>query len=122
MSVEVGQAPFLECSSIGDRRFSALCAKIGGYSIEQRYQQAKMFADGSTRLAVNQARGRPAVNAEAVALLYRELWRCYLDLNPALWRVLFHATGLRDEFGKPGHQCQAITLWELRCEALGIKQ
>ena len=33
----------LECSTKGDKRFSALCAKIDGYSIEERYQLSKRF-------------------------------------------------------------------------------
>ena len=47
-------APFLECSSRGERRLSAFAARIhgrGNRSIENIYQAAKVFADGSTGLS-----------------------------------------------------------------------
>lgn len=116
--IRVGQPPYLECSSQGDKRFSAFCAMIGQESIESRYQGAKVLADGRTNLHWRKAKGMPAVNADAVALLYKHLWKIYLDLNPMLWLVLHEATGLSDMFGKKGHVCQAITLWELREESL----
>jgi hypothetical protein len=51
--IQHGTAPFLECSSRGDRRFSAFAARIksrGNKSIEEIYQAAKRFEDGSTGL------------------------------------------------------------------------
>lgn len=51
--VRHGEAPFLECSSRGDQRFSAFSARLrsqGGRSIEEVYQAAKVFEDGSTGL------------------------------------------------------------------------
>lgn len=116
--IRVGEAPYLECSSKGDKRFSAFCAMVGSESIESRYQAAKVLKDGRTNLPWRQAKGMPAVNADAVALLYKHLWLIYLDLNPELWRVIIDATGLSDMFGKKGHVCQATTLWEIRAEYL----
>lgn len=55
-----GVAPFLECSSKGDKRFSAFCATAVGYdgrTIEQVYQAAKVFDDGSTGLSWRAAKG-----------------------------------------------------------------
>lgn len=112
--VRVGQPPYLECSSAGDRRFSAFYARIAGSSIEEIYQAAKVFEGGVTGLTWRAAKGRRAVNQDEVAALYRELWRAYLTLNPHLLPVLRAASGLSDQFGKPGRVCQAVTLWELR--------
>jgi len=114
--VTIGQPPYLECSSAGDRRFSAFYATVCGSSIEELYQAFKVFPDGSTGLHWRQAKGRRAVNQAEAAAFYRELWRAYLALNPHLLLVLLAASGLSDRFGKPGHVCQAVTLWELRNE------
>jgi len=42
-----GRAPFLECSSRGDKRFSAFYARVNGCSIEEQYQAAKIFRDAA---------------------------------------------------------------------------
>lgn len=47
--IRVGNAPYLECSSRGDKRFSAFYARIkslGYKSIEELYQAKKVFANG----------------------------------------------------------------------------
>lgn len=116
--VRVGQAPFLECSTRGDRRFSAFCAKIGGASIEEWYQASKIFADGSTGLSWRQAKGRKAANAKECAEFYRFLWQFYITEHPELLEPLLSASGLSDMFGKPGGVCQAVVLWEIRLNAL----
>lgn len=116
-----GVAPFLECSSAGDTRFSAFGAYVLGKNIETHYQGAKVFADGSTGLTWRQAKGKRAVNQSEVAKLYFQLWEFYLSVNPHLYEVLAAATGLSDRFGKEGHQCQATVLWELRCRYLESK-
>ena len=114
-----GEPPYLECSSRGDRRFSAFGARIiarGGRSIEEVYQATKIFDDGTTGLSWREAKGRRAVNQSDVNVVYVDLWRQYLDENPALLDVLISATGLSDMFGQPGHMCQATVLWQLRNE------
>lgn len=113
-----GIAPFLECSSKGDRRFSAFYAKVGQQSIEEQYQAAKVFADGTTGLSWRAAKGQRAVNQEAVAKLYSKLWDIYILYNPELLEVLLRATGVSDVFGKPGSVCQATELWRIRNQAL----
>lgn len=120
--VRHGTAPFLECSSKGDRRFSAFGARIrsrGNRSIEEVYQAAKVFADGSTGLTWREAKGRSAVNMDEVRALYGRLWDEYMAENPDLLSVLTAASGLSDVFGQPGHACQATKLWRIRCAALG---
>lgn len=114
--IRVGKSPYLECSSRGDKRFSAFCAKVNGKSIEEQYQAAKIFEDGSTGLTWRQAKGKKPINIDEVSKLYKELWRRYLLDNPSLLRGIKQASGLSDMFGQEGHNCQAITLWELKNE------
>lgn len=116
-----GQAPFLECSSRGERRLSAFAARIrsqGNRSIEELYQAAKVFADGSTGLSWRDAKGRKAVNQAEVQALHAALWDDYMAENPALLRLILDASGLQDLFGQPGHCCQATELWRIRADAL----
>ena len=114
-----GKPPYLECSSRGDRRFSAFYARVrqyGNRNIESVYQAAKKFIDGSTGLDWRAAKGRACINQEEVAKLYRSLWRVYIAENPDLLKVLRRAKGLSDVFGQPGHMCQAEELWRIRNE------
>lgn len=111
-----GVAPFLECSTKGDRRFSAFCAIVGGKSIEERYQAAKLFEDGSTGLGWRNAKGRKAVNQVMLISFYADLWNTYIREHPELLEVLRNASGLSDIFGQPGSVCQATELWRIRNE------
>ena len=115
--IRYGSPPFLECSSQGDRRFSALYARIrqrGNRSIEDLYQAAKIFEDGTTGLSWRAAKGRKAANAAEAASFYAILWDEYIGENPHLLQILQSATGLQDQFGQPGHCCQATELWRIR--------
>lgn len=116
-----GVAPFLECSSAGDRRFSAFFARLrgrGGKSIEEIYQAAKVFSNGDTGLPIDEAKGFRPVNAKEVRALYATLWDEYILENPNLVEVLIHATGLSDRFGRRGGVCQATELWRIRQQHL----
>lgn len=111
-----GTAPFYECSSQGDNRFSAFYARIigrGDATIESIYQAAKVFEDGSTGLSWKEAKGKKPVNIEEVAALYDQLWLEYIAENPHLLITLQEKSGLSDMFGQEGHQCQADTLWRI---------
>lgn len=126
--IKHGFPPYLECSSRGDKRFSAFFAKIRqreNKSIEVIYQAAKVFEDGSTGLTWDKAKGKLAVNQSEVNILYRRLWREFMQENPNLLPELMKATGMSDMFGQPGTVCQATELWNIRIEAmdkeLGIK-
>jgi len=112
--IKHGTAPFLECSSKGDKRFSAFFARINGKTIEEQYQAHKIFADGTTNLHWRKAKGRKPVNAELCAQFYSKLWDQYIAENPELLPILKAATGLSDRFGQPGHCCQATELWRIR--------
>jgi len=119
--IKHGEAPFLECSSKGDRRFSAFSARIrarGNRSIEEIYQGAKRFEDGSTGLSWREAKGRRAVNQSELGPLYAALWDEYVAENKSLVSVLTAASGLQDLFGQAGHCCQATELWRIRAQAL----
>lgn len=91
---DMGQPRVLECSSRGDRRFSALFAlvKIKGkeQSIEEWYQNAKRTSDGKKA-----GKGKSfdhiicpftgdKLPAKDAADLYRGLWITYLSNNPDL--------------------------------------
>jgi len=105
--VKFGEKPFLECSSKGDKRFSAFYAKINGKSIEDIYQAAKIFEDGSTGLSAKAAKGKKAVNMNDVRDLYSELWKQYLDENPKLHETISEYKGFSDIFGQKNCACQA---------------
>ena len=114
MMIKHGNPPYLECSSRGDKRFSAFYARIKGKTIEEIYQSAKIFADGSTKLSIKQAKGREPINSSEVKILYGELWDEYISEHPELIPILVNASGLSDIFGQSGHVCQATELWRIR--------
>lgn len=125
--IQHGSAPFLECSSKGEKRLSAFYARIrsrGNRSIEDLYQGAKVFDDGAggtrTGLSWREAKGKRAMNAAEVRTLYGVLWDEYIAENPDLLPVITAASGLADLFGQPGNACQATELWRIRCQALGL--
>ena len=123
MGVRFGTAPYLECSSRGDKRFSAFCAPIrcyGNRTIEIIYQASKIFEDGSTNLDWREAKGRAPVNIEYCQELYRNLWHIYISENPKLSLVLVEASGLSDMFGQKNHNCQAEILWHIRNRLLDV--
>jgi hypothetical protein len=113
-----GQAPFLECSSKGDRRFSAFYAKVNGKSIEDQYQACKIFKGGKKNLTWREAKGKKAINQKEASAYYSALWDQYIQEHPELLKVLQASAGLSDFFGKKGHCCQATELWRIRNEHL----
>jgi len=115
--IKHGEPPYLECSSRGDKRFSAFHARIKSIdnkSIEEIYQYSKILEDGSTGLTWKQAKGRKAVNQEECSTIYSLLWDEYIDENPELLAVIKNASGLSDMFGQASHCCQATELWRIR--------
>lgn len=121
--IKVGKPPYLECSSRGDKRFSAFYARIkrfGNRSIEEIYQGAKIFEDGSTNLTIQEAKGKKAINMDKVAKLYDRLWWVYLSENPELIEVIYQYNGFSDAFGKDNCQCQAKSI--MKCKEYNIKE
>lgn len=97
--IQHGVSPFLECSSKGDKRFSAFYARLVSLrdkSIEELYQAAKVFENGETSLYWKAAKGRTPVNIEYCNAYYSYLWNLYLWENPHLLVVLKAASGLSD--------------------------
>jgi len=116
-----GEPPYLECSSRGDRRFSAFYARpsfLDGRSIEQAYQAMKRFDDGTTGLSPRDAKRKQrtsaVVNMDECREAYSLMWDGYVKENPDLLGVLRAASGLSDMFGQAGHACQATELWRIR--------
>jgi hypothetical protein len=118
--IRVGVAPFRECSTHGDKRFSAFCAKVNGRSIEEQYQAAKVLPDGSTGHEWRRAKGVPAVNREEVEALYARLWDQYIDENSHLIPILLESTGLSDKFGSLNSVCQVKELWRIRAKHMEL--
>jgi hypothetical protein len=115
--IKHGTEPFLECSSKGDKRFSAFYARIksrDNQTIEDIYQSSKIFEDGTTGLSIKEAKGLSPVNKEETSKLYDLLWDEYINENPELIEILKETSGLSDIFGQAGHQCQATSLWRIR--------
>lgn len=111
-----GVEPFLECSSKGDKRFSAFYARLksmGNQSIEELYQAFKIMEDGSTGLTWKEAKGRKAINQEDACIYYSHLWDEYLDENPGFMKELKQYGGFSDVFGQKGHCCQAEELYRI---------
>lgn len=93
-----------EVSSIGDRRFSALYARMpDGRTIEEHYQcDIKGYDPGGTNW--RKGKGRKGLNPlKNLFLEYLDIWKQWSDLNPDLMEELrIHAERsgglLRDSF------------------------
>lgn len=118
--IRVGDEPMLECSTKGDKRFSAFHARLAcerGASIEELYQAFKTFPDGHggfmRGLGWKEAKGRVAFNMEEAKLYYAHLWNVYFQENPELYRVIEQYQGFSDIFGQEGRCCQAIEIYRI---------
>lgn len=122
--IRVGEPPYLECSTRGDKRFSPFYARpscLRGFSIEDAYHACKVFDDGTTGLGWREAKakrraGHAVMNQDECNQLYSQLWDSYIIENPQLLAELRLASGLSDMFGQPGGPCQALELWRIRNE------
>ena len=95
-----------ECSSVGDKRFSALNAYMpDGRTIEAHYQcDGKGYNPGGTNWRLG--KGKPAINGntrEQLWVFYKDLWETWASNNMDLMRELFrHARNrgntLSDQF------------------------
>lgn len=125
----VGVAPFLECSTRGDQRFSPFYARVNGVSIEDAYHAKKILRptvpvllgpEKRTGLGWREAKelqkaGWRMTNPKSCARLYARMWDQYIMENRHLLKVLKNATGLSDMFGKAsGNVCQVTELWRIR--------
>lgn len=101
----------LECSSAGDKRFSAFYALVNGVSIEKQYQACKRNADGTPV-----AKGRPVhhvviegvvYDPSILTAYYRYLWYCYLKAHPELVEYASTFNNFTDKFRGRAINCQA---------------
>lgn len=122
--LKFGIEPFLECSSKGDKRFSAFYARIKCYdnkSIEEIYQAAKIFEDGRSGLDWREAKGKECINQEEVRRLYSKLWHLYFEENPQLFGIIEQFNGFSDIFGQKNHCCQAEEIFKIRYGVNNVK-
>ena len=117
-----GSAPILECSSKGDKRFSALYARIkrrDNKTIELLYQNRKMFPGHVWGLTIKDAKGKLPVNIIDCRNYYRQLWDEYIkEENPGLLIEMSQYNGFSDIFGQPNHACQAEEIYRIAKECL----
>lgn len=111
----------LECSSKGDKRFSAFFAWITLYgknaNIETHYQSCKRFNNNINTMSANNAKGmKPdyiVINGKELdnkylTPYYKLLWVKYLDINPNLVEYASQFDDFHDMFkGKNTINCQA---------------
>lgn len=102
-----------ECSSRGDRRFSAFYAKVDGKSIEYIYQvEIKGYN------SISEGKGKPGklYDLSTQKKLYKDLWRKYLQVNPTYKADLLEIIKtheLNDMFATKGALNQADILTEI---------
>lgn len=109
----------LECSSKGDKRFSALYAKLKvfGYydSIEKHYQRCKRLSNGEMARKGQKVHYIEIDNGLTVHKLeprfltpyYKMLWCAYLDANPDLVEYASRYDDYNDMFRGKAINCQA---------------
>lgn len=122
--IQIGEPPYLECSSIGDRRFSAYYARLkccNNRSIEEVYQASKVFKNGKSNLSIKEAKGKKAVNMDFCTKVYKYAWRKYFEENPELLEYACKFNGFTDRFGKRGCNCQAIEIYNIVQEVKLLK-
>ena len=118
----------LECSTAGDKRFSAMVAKVyvSGLidTIENHYQKSKVFLDNNGNFyTVNtskEAKGKKPIAFKINnyylplsygAMYYDLLWYKYLKANPELELVLEQYDDYSDKFkSKIAYNCQADSI------------
>lgn len=110
----------LECSSKGDKRFSAFYARIKKYnnqSIEALYQNSKRTKDGSIPgkgkkvdyMVWNNKKYKPS----SLSKLYEHLWRVYFKENPKLLEYACQFDTFTDMFRGHCINCQADVIAKL---------
>jgi hypothetical protein len=119
--VRYGTAPFLDCSSNGDRRFSPAHARIrerSNRSIEDIYRSVREYRGRLIGLPVYRAKALVEVHRQEVKELYAKLWDEYIAENPRLLEVLCAAAGIVDPGASPDQPSAAHELWRIRAEIL----
>lgn len=104
----------LECSSRGDKRFSAFYAKLkkyGNQSIETIYQNSKRTEDGRIpgkgRKVAYVVWANKKYPPTVLSKLYEKLWRQYFVENPELLEYAKQFDTFTDMFKGRAINCQA---------------
>jgi O-acetyl-ADP-ribose deacetylase (regulator of RNase III) len=110
----------LECSSVGDKRFSALYAKVnvGGVldTIERHYQFSKRLRGKKAPSNIKDIKGKTPIyfvvnnksfGVEYLTSYYSLLWVKYLDANPGLVEYAKQFEDFTDTFRGKAMNCQA---------------
>lgn len=117
MSLKFGSEPYLECSSKGDKRFSAFYARVDYHgvtkSIEEWYQCHKILPDGTRVRNWRDGKGKLAINIDECRALYEGCWKKYFEQNPELLDVIKEYNGFSDVYGQEGHACQAEEIYRV---------
>lgn len=109
----------LECSSKGDKRYSAFYARVKIFgktdSIENHYQLAKRFNDYAPE-TFRDAKGKIPThfhlngvdcNVKYLSSFYKMLWVMYLDKSPTLVQYASRFDDYNDIFKGKSINCQA---------------
>lgn len=114
----------LECSSRGDKRFSAFYAKLKKYdnkSIEYLYQNSKRtkegFVPGKGRKVDYVVWEGNKYKPTVLTKLYEKLWRIYFIENPELLEYAKQFDTFTDMFRGKAINCQADVIAKLVKEA-----
>lgn len=109
----------LECSSKGDKRFSALYAKVkvfGVYdSIENHYQNCKRDINNQVvgkgkkvyKMVIEKTKETIELPPSFLTAYYKLLWCAYLDANPNLVEYASRFNDYHDTFKGKAINCQA---------------
>lgn len=109
----------LECSSKGDKRFSALYAKVkvfGVYdSIENHYQNCKRDINNQVvgkgkkvhKMVIEKTKETIELPPSFLTAYYKLLWCAYLDANPNLVEYASRFNDYHDAFKGKAVNCQA---------------
>ncbi|MGG1659496.1 DarT1-associated NADAR antitoxin family protein [Brevibacillus sp. NRS-1366] len=116
------QIKILECSSKGDKRFSAFYAKVTIFgkfdSIENHYQLSKRFGD-FVPSTWKDAKGKTPTHFEVkgksfdlkyMSMWYDLLWVKYLDVHPELLEYAATFDDFNDIFKGKSINCQADSI------------
>lgn len=110
----------LECSSRGDKRFSAFYArlkKFNGKSIEEIYQNSKRDENGNIpgkgRKVYCMAWEGKYYKPELLSRLYKYLWKVYFEENPNLLEYASKFDTFTDMFRGKCINCQADVIRDL---------
>lgn len=116
----------LECSSAGDKRFSAMYAVVEYMgiedTIEKHYQKSKRFISGENYIAMDNAEGKKVDACEVFGCLYEPsiltmfyswLWCKYFNSHPELLEYAKGFDKFNDRFKGQSINCQADIIEKL---------